>query len=67
METQQSKSFSFNLLLSPESLSPLVSLLFYWDMSKSVATSFELISFIVDDMSADLDVADELAVIELAG
>ena len=67
METQQSKSFSFNLLLSPESLLPLVSLLFYWDMSKSVATSFELISFIVDDMSADLDVADELAVIELAG
>ena len=67
METQQNKSFSFNLLLSPESLLPLVSLLFYWDMSKSVATSFELISFIVDDMSADLDVADELAVIELAG
>ena len=67
METQQSKSFSFNLLLSPESLLPLVSLLFYSDMSKSVATSFELISFIVDDMSADLDVADELAVIELAG
>ena len=67
METQQSKSFSFNLLLSPESLLPLVSLLFYSDMSKSVATSFELISFIVDDVSADLDVADELAVIELAG
>ena len=67
METQQNKSFSFNLLLSPESLLPLVSLLFYSDMSKSVATSFGLISFIVDDMSADLDVADELAVIELAG